>query len=619
MKVWEVVKKAKVYVLPETPLTSIKEVFRKNEDVKVVPIVKDERTMKVLGFITRVEAILPTSHRSKLRVKDVMREFPLINVNDSIEDAYKYMSEFGVSAAPVVDDEGRLQGVISLIDIIETFMSMGVKPRAETVSEVMTTDDVDDMIVEGDERVTKVWSKLVYRGYPAVIVVRSKEERIPIGIITPHDLVRKGRWLFHREIIAGRHPTPAKAKRIMTRGVLVARPDTRIEDVARIMVKTGIRLVPVVDDQGRVIGVVKDVDVVRSFIEGRKPGRVKVKPAPKPLEVAEEEKVSYYGEVALIREVQVKPKVEYAAPKLTAGDIAREELPAITINDTVEHARKELLRRKTDILFVVDEAGRIVGYVSAWTMLKAISLKGPLWRRRVHERFFIDFVMSRSIPRVKASAPLEEVAYQLISNDAEVAIVEDEKGSIVGFITKDDLVDAFARVNAGRIKAGDVMVEGRLSYVHPHHSMAHVINKMKLLALDAIAVYDGSRVLGVVSANKIPFVAYEDARVARKSRRLIWVRKLVKGGARRGRFVVVAPFLAQDLMVEVKEAVRVDDDITRVVEAMKKEGVNGVPVVDDEGRLVGIVTKMTIIREMARHSRTMEEKIREAEAVEERS
>ena len=614
MKVWEAVKDARVYVLPETPVTSLKELFRRSEDVKVVPVVRDERSMRVLGFVTRVEAILPTSHRSRLRVKDVMREFPLLKIDHSVEEAYEYLREFNVSAAPVVDDDGRLAGVVSLGDLIEALMASGVKPRAETVSEVMTTEGVDDMLVEPGERVTRVWSKLVYRGYPAVIVVRSREDPVPIGIITPHDLVRKGRWLFHREIIAGRHPSPAKARRIMTRGVLVARPNTRIEDVAKIMLKTGFRVLPVVDEEGRVIGVVRDVDVVRSFIEGRKPGRVKVTPAPRPMPVTEEEKVAYYRESALIQQVQAIPKVEYTTPKMTAGEAARSEMPAITINDTVEHARKELLRRRTDYLFVVDEAGRVVGYVSPWTMLKAISLRGPLWRRRVHERFFIDFVMNRNIPRVREDEPLENVAYALISSDSEVAIVEGRDGSTIGFITKDDLVRAFARANAGRIRAEDVMVAGRLAYVHPHHSMAHAINKIKMLALDALAVYDGSRVYGVVSVNRIPFVAYEDARVARKSRRLIWVRKLVKGGARRGRFVVVAPFLAQDLMVEVKEAVKPDDDIMKVVEVMEREKVNGVPVVDEEGRLVGIVTKTTILREMARHSKKLEERLKEERA-----
>lgn len=614
MKVWEVMSSPKVYVLPRTPLVKLRELFRKNEDVKVIPVVKSEKDERVVGFVTRVEAILPTSHRSNLRVVDVMREYPIIDQSASIEEAFKTLIEFKVSAAPVVDEEGRLVGVISHRDIISAFMSQGIQPAAETVSEIMRTEDIEDMIVEADDRVTKVWSKLVYRGLPAIIVVRSKDDPVPIGIITPHDLVRKGRWFFHREIIAGRHPSPAKAKRIMTRGVMVATPDTRITDVAETMVKTGFKVIPVVDENGRVIGVVTEEDIVRSYLEGRKPGRVAVKPAPKPLPVSEEEKLSYRGEVQLIQGVQAKPKVEYEELKVRAADIARSELPAITINDTVEHARKELLRRKTNYLLVIDESGKIVGYVSPWSMMKAISLKGPLWRRRVHDRFFIDYVMVKNIPKVREDDSIETVAYQMISNNSEIVAVEDKEGNLIGFITKDDVVDAFSRAYTGKLKVEDVMVPGRMAYVHPHHSMAHAINKMRNLGLDAMVVYDGANIVGLISSNRLPFVAYEDALTARKSRRLIWVRKLVKGGARKGRFIKVAPLLAQDLAVEPPATVKPDDDIFKAIQIMKEYNVDGVPVVDDEGRLIGIVTKSSMIREMARHAKPLIEKLREAAA-----
>jgi len=613
LKVWEAMSEPKVYVLPGTPLVKLRELFRKHEDVKAIPVVKSIKDERVIGFVTRVEAILPTSHRSFLRVVDVMREYPIIKQSESIEEAYKVLKEFKVSGAPVVGEEGKLVGLISHRDIIRALMNHGIQPAAETVAEVMTTEGVEDMIVEADERITKVWSKLVYRGLPAVIVVRSKKDPVPIGIITPHDLVRKGRWFFHREIIAGKHPSPAKAKRIMTRGVMVATPDTRITDVAETIVKTGFKVIPVVNENGHIIGVVTEEDIVRSYLEGRKPGRAPVKPMPKPLPVTEEEKLSYRGEVELIQEVQAKPKVEYEEIKLKAGDIARSELPAITINDTVEHARKELLRRKTNYLLVVDESGKIVGYVSPWNMMKAISLKGPLWRRRVHDRFFIDYVMNRNIPRVREDEPIETVAYQMISNGSEIVAVEDKEGNLIGFITKDDLVKAFSEAYAGKMKVEDLMVPGRMAFVHPHHSMAHAINKMKSLGLDALAVYDGANIVGIISSNRLPFVAYEDALTARKSRRLIWVRKLVKGGARKGRFVKVAPLLAQDLAVEAPATVNPDDDIVKAIKIMEEYNIDGVPVVDEEGRLVGIITKSSIIREMARHAKPLLQKMEEME------
>ncbi len=610
MKVWEIAKEAKVEVLPGTLITTVRKLFRDTEE-RVIPIISDEREKKLLGFLTRVEAIIPTSAKSNLRAIDVARDHPVIRVDEDVDDVYRKFKEFKVYEAPVVDENGRVVGVVSYRDLIEAFVKHGVRPLAETVAEVMTTEDIESMIVTPDERVNRVWSKLVYRGHKAVIVVRSLEERYPIGIVTPLDLIRRGRWRFHREIRAGRIIAPAKVKRIMTRGVIVATPDTRIEDVARVMVENDFSVIPVVDDEGRVIGIVTQEDVVRTYIEGAKPGRVPVKPIPLPKPVTVEERIPYRSTQAILQEVAVKPEVEVYRPlKVTVGSIVRHEMPAISINDTVEHARREMLRRKTNYLLVTDEAGRIIGVVSKWSMLKAIALRGPLWRRRVYDKFFIDFVMERSIPRVKVDDQLEDVAFAMVSNNSEVAIVEDNEGRIIGFVTKDDLIEAYARNQVGRLLVENVMVPGRMTIVHPHHSLAHVVNKMKTLMLDALVVYDGTRILGVVSSNRLPFVAYEDALTARKSRRLIWVRKLVRGGARKARFVKVAPLVAADVTTEVSTLLTPKDDIFKVIEALRKENVDGLPVVDDSGKPIGIISKNTILREMARHARVALERAR---------
>ncbi|MCE4601922.1 MAG: CBS domain-containing protein, partial [Desulfurococcales archaeon] len=561
MKVWEVMREPRAKVLPRTPLVAVRALFRETEE-RVIPIVKDEKSDKLDGFLTRVEAIIPTSTKSNLRAVDVARSYPVFRINQDVEEVFKEMEEHGIYAAPVIDEEGRLAGVVSLRDIIDVMRKSGVKPRAETVSEVMTIDDLDIYMVDMNERINRVWSRFVYRGIPALVVVRSKDEPYPVGIITPYDLIKTGRWRFHREIKAGKIVTPAKVKRIMTRGVVVATPDTRIEDVAKVMAENDFTMLPVVDEEGRVIGVVTQADVVKAYIEGAKPERKPVKPIPAPIQVREEERVEYRGTRQMLQEVLVKPKGEaYIELGLTAGQISRSEMPAITINDTVEHARREMLRRRTNYLLVVDEAGRIVGVVSKWGMLRALALKGPLWRRRVYDKFFIDLVMDRVIPRVKASDPLENVALAMLSNGSEVAMVVDDEGNTVGFITKDDLVDAYARHQQGRLLVENIMFPGRLAKVHPHHSLAHVVNKMKTLGLDALVVAEGNKVLGVVSANRLPFVAYEDSLTARKSRRLIWVRRLVKSGRKMGRYVKVAPLVAADAMARTTRTLTPKDDV----------------------------------------------------------
>ncbi len=609
MMVSDYMREPLIIVGKNEPVTKVRALLRKYGDR--IAVVTGEKG-KFLGFLTRRDTAVVTSTKSSLRAVDLARDYPVLTPETPLEKAFKEMISQKVWEAVVIDDpvSNRVIGVITLRDIIEKFLEKGYKPKATTVSEIMTTENVDEMLVTPDERMTKVWSKLVLKSYPAVIVVRSEEQPVPIGIITAKDLVDTGRWRFHRES-GSKIVSPAKAKRIMTRGVVVATPDTPIEYIAKTMAKNDFSVIPVIDDNGRVIGVVTQADVVRAYLEGAKPGAVKVKPRVAVKPVPEVERITFVKAESMLQQVLVKRKPVEELPKVTAKDLAITELPAMSINDTVEHARRLMLRYKTNYIVVTDESGEIIGVVSKWNMLKAISLKGPVWRRRVYDKFFVDYVMTKNPPRVKPDEPLESIALKMLANNSDVVLVEDENGKIVGFVTKDSVVRRFVELRGHKILVENVMTPSRIGIVHPHHSLAHVINKMRTFQLDAITVAEGDRIFGVVSANRLPFVAYEDHINARKSRRLIWVRKLVKGAAKLGRYVKVLPLIAIDAAARTEEYVTQDQTLVDALKKMEELNLDGVPVRDQDGRVLGVVCKYDVLREIVREAKTIEEEKKE--------
>lgn len=55
-----------------------------------------------------------------MRAKDIMnRDLLTISTTDSVRDAAKLMAEHNISGLPVVDEAGRLAGMISESDIIQ--------------------------------------------------------------------------------------------------------------------------------------------------------------------------------------------------------------------------------------------------------------------------------------------------------------------------------------------------------------------------------------------------------------------------------------------------------------------------------------------------------------------
>lgn len=606
MRIWEIARKPRMIVRDlSLPLTVVRPRARRLEEA-VIPVVRDVIEERVVGFLTPIELIMPTSHHTTIRVGDALREHPLLLQDMTIGEVFEKLREFKTMGAPVVDNYtgNRLVGVVSYNDILSYLTKAGYKPLAETVSEIMTTKDLDKYIVTRDERVNRVWSRIVFHGQPGVVVVRSREEPIPQGIVTYKEFLGKGTWLFHRE--GEQHITsPARVKRIMLRGVLVASQDMPIEPVAEMIARHDLPLVPVVDENGHVIGVITYEDIIRAYLEGAKPGRVPVPvKVPMPIPVKVEERISYIGREKALAQVLVEKTAPVKRAGIVAEEIVVEELPAITINDTVEHARREMLRRRTDYLLVVDEDGSIVGVVSKWNMLYALGLRGPLWRRRMKGRYFIDYIMSKNVPKIKADTPIEDVALAMVNTESEVVFVVDDKGDIIGFITKDQVIEA-AKKLVGDLYVENVILPGKLASVHPFHSLYHTVNKMKAFYLDALTVYDGSRVVGVVSANRLPFVAFEDAVTGIKSRRLIWVRKLVRGAARKGRYVKITPLLAVDAMVPYRGHIQPNTLLARAIEKMREANLNGIPVLSEDRQIVSIVSKNDILRELARRAKRL--------------
>jgi len=606
LKVRDVLRKASATLSKDDNITVAQTILRRTGE-RIVPVVDDKG--RVIGFLTRRESIIVTSTKSPLRAVDVARDSPLLTLETDVSEAYQIMMEQRVWEAPVVSDptNERLEGVTSFRDMIERFIDEGFEPKAGSVAEVMTTDNLEQMIMEPHEKITKVWSRLVLKGLPGVIIVRSRDEPIPVGFITARNLVETGRWRFHREGEA-RIVAPAKARNVMTRGVVVATPETPIQYVARFMVENDVDVIPVIDKNGFVIGVVSQADIVRAYIEGAKPGRKPVKPVVVVKPVSVEERVVYLSEKQVLEQIFERPRIERVEETgLTAKDALVEELPVITINDTVEHARRLMLRAKSNYVLVIGEDGSIIGVVSKWNMLKSIGLKGPYWKRRTHDMFFIDYVTTRNPPRVKIDEPIENVALKMFDSGSDVAIVEARDGETVGFVTKDSLVKAFIEKEGTSLLVENIMTPRGIGVVHPHHSLAHTVSKMKTYMLDAITVVEGGRVMGVVSANRLPFVAYESSRTGRKSRRLVWVRKLVRGAARLGRYVKVTPLLAIDATVKVRDAVKPADTIYKAFELMEKNNVDGVPVIDEK-QVVGVVSKYDILREIVRRAKAKAEK-----------
>jgi IMP dehydrogenase len=113
------------------------------------------------------------------------------------------------------------------------------------------------LTVSPDLEVSEIVGLIVKTGHDSFPVVRDGKL---VGIITSRDLIFKKKYV----------------KDAMSKRVVVTYPDTRLIDAARVMFREGYAKLPVIDNEKRPIGIITNMDILRSHIERATPEKVKM-------------------------------------------------------------------------------------------------------------------------------------------------------------------------------------------------------------------------------------------------------------------------------------------------------------------------------------------------------
>ncbi|MGW9031059.1 CBS domain-containing protein [Streptomyces sp. NPDC055722] len=139
-----------------------------------------------------------------------------------------------------------------------------------TIAEVMT----HRVVTTGPDSSFKQIAQLLSDNDITAVPVIDAEGR-PVGVVSEADLLRKaaslpdpdgramGRRLGLEELARASAET---AQTMMTAPVVTARPGWNIVETARTMYRNRVKRLPVVDDSGRLVGIVSRADLLRPFL-----------------------------------------------------------------------------------------------------------------------------------------------------------------------------------------------------------------------------------------------------------------------------------------------------------------------------------------------------------------
>ncbi|RME72045.1 MAG: CBS domain-containing protein [Chloroflexi bacterium] len=281
----------------------------------------------------------------------------------------------------------------------------GAHSRIHTASLVALSADLPLVIewVDSPERVSRVMPRL--------------REMVTEGLITVQDV----------EVVTYSHrrlqdlPADIPVQNVMRREVHTVQPDTPLADAVEMLLDKVYRTLPVVDGEGRPVGIVTDGDLLK---------RASL------LAVSAQRQLTRDELTAELRRLRQSGQ--------TVADVMTRNPVLITASASLAEAVGQLQKHGIKRLPVVDAEGRLVGIISRADILRALArppvAELPRQNPPPGRHALVKDIMLTNVPTVHADAPLAQVVDLLVGSARRRVVVVDDQQRVVGIITDGDLL-----------------------------------------------------------------------------------------------------------------------------------------------------------------------------------
>lgn len=122
-----------------------------------------------------------------LRALDLVKDTPPVTAKptETLLDAARKMASHNIGSLPVVDDEGRIIGIVTERDVVSIIARQGPEALNKPLKEVMTTT-----LVTGspDEPIPQLAQKMIRHGIRHIPII--DEKRRVLGVVSIRRILR---------------------------------------------------------------------------------------------------------------------------------------------------------------------------------------------------------------------------------------------------------------------------------------------------------------------------------------------------------------------------------------------------------------------------------------------
>jgi CBS domain-containing protein len=264
----EVATKDVCTITPETPISKAMGIMDKNNFQNLI-VIDDENN---INMVIMHDLLLATSLDEK--VESLMFRPHCINQNTPFMDAVCEILSSGQRAAPIVDDEGKLVGIITDHDIMNRVATSKLLDEVK-VNKLMSKSPIT---IDYNESIGKARSLM--RKYDISRLVVLNKEAEPTGMITEEDILykiyRPKRKMTVGDMAGDKVPRMVQpVSIIMNSPIISCDVDDSMTDAARLMEYHDVRGIPFLKN-GTLRGMITRLDIMKYIQSLRKESVVEV-------------------------------------------------------------------------------------------------------------------------------------------------------------------------------------------------------------------------------------------------------------------------------------------------------------------------------------------------------
>jgi CBS domain-containing protein len=251
--------------------------------------------------------------------------------------------------------------------------------------------------------------------------------------------------------------------------------------------------------------------------------------------------------------------------------------PDASINDVLQKMQLNFIKR-----IVVEVKNKPVGIVTERDINKFLENDKTA---RALEEISIKQVMTKNPITITdgASDRLNQAASRIDTFKIGSVIIVDSNGNLAGMITKSNITKVYGTIFGAKFKVKDYMSH-KVFTCRKSDSLRFALNMINQNDISRLVVTDNNgKPLGVITTNS--FLIHrsyftKDNTGTREYLLSVDSEKMCVG----------------DLVSKELLAVNLDDDLSIAAQKMIKNHINGMPVIDNTGKLVGVVSNLDVVK-----------------------